>query len=183
MSQVEAAASLFGSSDSGSDFFSVSECENSPSISAAGTSSADDFYSSSSHAASNLFGSEGGGEMGTSSPLFGLDEQEHGFVEEHPTKEPYGAYPLGEGYEQPVSEEMPYEHVPDTHDNVAADAYNDNLVEGLYTHANSGDAQTYEAWQAPSHDMQYQGGNEGRNLSYLTADGCILISEHRLLSY
>lgn len=57
MSQVEAAASLFGSSDSGSDFFSVAESESSEANSAAGTSNGDDFYSSSSQAASGLFAS------------------------------------------------------------------------------------------------------------------------------
>ncbi len=55
MSQVEAAASLFGSSDSDADFFSVSEGESSVENSATGTSNGDEFYSSSSKAASGLF--------------------------------------------------------------------------------------------------------------------------------
>lgn len=69
MSQVEAAASLFGSSESGSDFFSVSEGEASAENSAAGTSNDEDFYSNSSQAASGLFDPVEVGGIGEQ-PLF-----------------------------------------------------------------------------------------------------------------
>ena len=158
MSQVEAAASLSGSSDSGSDFFSVSEGEHSASNSAAGTSSADDFYSTSSQAASNLFVSEN--EQSGASSLFQVDGQESGFAEEHTSEGQYGAYPSGdhEGYEQPLTEGVPYSHAADTHDSLSADIYSDNPGDSYYVHSSDEQA-AYGTWQ--THDEQYQGGNEG----------------------
>ncbi|KAH8117565.1 Sec23-binding domain of Sec16-domain-containing protein [Phellopilus nigrolimitatus] len=122
MSSVEAAASLFGSSDSGSDFFTAPEGANSASDSPVGASQAELF---SGQDPSSLFDSIG--EENEAPPFFSPEREAAVLVT------PHGSEPLGvDAFPPHENETYGYTHDPQTTYGYDGENYNGYDAQGWY---------------------------------------------------